>query len=207
MLRTSLAVAVAVLHLSGCREACKNDSLIEFRSPMGTRKVVVFRRACGATTSFSTQASLLAAGERLPNEAGNVLVIDDDHGRVAVNRKEMVPIYVNFASESRLQLAYPAGARVFSQVGSRDGVAVQFDRLDKTAASGSRRYGPICTDAADCLDGQECAKWGSFAGPGPGSTCEIPCALSIACPEGLKCLRLADWGPRSSMGGVCLRRE
>jgi hypothetical protein len=59
---------------------CGNEILSEFVSPDNSKKVVVFQRDCGATTAFSTQASVLAITEKLPDEGGNVFSADTNHG-------------------------------------------------------------------------------------------------------------------------------
>jgi hypothetical protein len=60
---------------------CANDLLTEIPSPDGALKAVVFQRDCGATTSFSTQISILWTNRPLPNETGNLFVADTDHGK------------------------------------------------------------------------------------------------------------------------------
>jgi hypothetical protein len=64
-------------HLAGCG----NDLVKDVRSPNGKTKAVLFERDCGATTSASTQVSLLPSNESLPNEIGNVFVAGKDDGR------------------------------------------------------------------------------------------------------------------------------
>jgi len=96
---------------------------------MGTRKVVVFQRSCGATTGFSTQASLLAGNAGLPEESGNLLSIDDDHGKVPLDGNGKIEVRVAFANESTVTLAYPSRARVFTLVASRDAVVIRHERL------------------------------------------------------------------------------
>jgi hypothetical protein len=59
---------------------CANEVLQTGLSPDGRLKAVVFERDCGATTDFSTQVSVLPAGEKLPNDGGNVFTADCDHG-------------------------------------------------------------------------------------------------------------------------------
>jgi len=59
---------------------CGNELLAQYPSPNGLEELVVFQRDCGATTGFSTQASLLSAGKALRNEPGNVFVADTDQG-------------------------------------------------------------------------------------------------------------------------------
>jgi hypothetical protein len=56
---------------------CGNTVISEHRSADGTWKVVVFERDCGATTHFSTQASLLRAHASLPDDSGNLIIVDD----------------------------------------------------------------------------------------------------------------------------------
>lgn len=58
---------------------CENAVKSEVVSPDGNLKAVVFCRDCGATTDFSTQVSVLNAGDSLPNWAGNVYTIDNAH--------------------------------------------------------------------------------------------------------------------------------
>lgn len=57
---------------------CGNDSIVEFVSPNGQFKAVIFRRSCGATTGFSTQVSVIPAKRDLPNEGGNVFVTKNE---------------------------------------------------------------------------------------------------------------------------------
>lgn len=59
--------------LSGCG-VCGNTISQTVLSPDGQLKAVVFQRECGATTGFSTQISVLAADETLPDWGGNVFV-------------------------------------------------------------------------------------------------------------------------------------
>lgn len=74
----AILVAPYVLLMSALEPVCGNDLAQEFPSPTGALKAVVFRRDCGATTSFTMNVSILPAGQALPNDAGNVFVKDDD---------------------------------------------------------------------------------------------------------------------------------
>lgn len=67
-----------VLLMTALEPSCGNDLAKEFPCPNGRLKAVVFRRDCGATTSFTMNVSILPAAKALPNEAGNVFVKDDD---------------------------------------------------------------------------------------------------------------------------------
>src|SRR3990167_7849007 len=62
-------------------DSCRNQILGETPSPDGSLNLVIFERDCGATTGFSTQATVLAAGAALPHSGGAVFfVTDDNHG-------------------------------------------------------------------------------------------------------------------------------
>jgi hypothetical protein len=125
VIRLSAVLVVALL--SGCSDLCGNDSFLKFKSPLGTRKVVVFRRNCGATTAFSTQASLLTANADEPKSGGNILVLDDDHGKVPVGPSGRLEVSVTFADDSTVTLRYPARARVFTRISNRDGATIHFE--------------------------------------------------------------------------------
>lgn len=79
MKRRSISYLVSVLAvaLTSC-SLCGNDLMKEELSPDGTLKAVIFNRDCGATTSFSTNVSVISSNADLPNEAGNALVMDED---------------------------------------------------------------------------------------------------------------------------------
>jgi len=121
-------IGVLALLAAGCRDPCDNESFKEFKSPSAKWKVVVFQRSCGATTDFSTQASLLRADEPTPRKAGNLLAIDSNHGAVAVDSNNLIDVNVAFQGDSSVTLAYPAKSRVFVAADNVDGVAVRQER-------------------------------------------------------------------------------
>ena len=100
---------------------CGNDLLAEVPSPSGTRKAVVFQRDCGATSGFSTQVSVLPAGEKLPNDGGNVFVADTDHGGAPSGPGGGPVVEAVWTHEDRLLIRHHRMARVFrseARVGS-----------------------------------------------------------------------------------------
>jgi len=131
MVRSGAVLAVVAVLLGGCPDLCADESFLEFRSPRGTRKVVLFRRDCGATTAFSTQASLLAANADRPKGRGNILILDDDHGLVPVDPSGRLDVSVTFADDSTVTLGYPARARVFTRISNLDGATIHFEPLGK----------------------------------------------------------------------------
>jgi hypothetical protein len=55
-------------------------------------------RSCGATTGFSTQASLLKSDQALPTMAGNLYIADNNHG--------VAPAGPGAPIEDRIRLTY-----------------------------------------------------------------------------------------------------
>lgn len=81
-----LALASTATASCGCLGSmCANTLVQRVQSPDGGLEAVLFERSCGATTDFSTQVSVIRAGEELANKGGNVLVAgcDDDQDRRA----------------------------------------------------------------------------------------------------------------------------
>ena len=116
-----LLVAGSALALWAFGEAmCGNEVMAEYPSPGNQHRVVVFQRDCGATTGFSTQASLLEADEALGNEGGNLFVSDTNHGAAPA-------VSVVWMGERALVLRHHAAARVFKSVPKRDGVRISYE--------------------------------------------------------------------------------
>ncbi len=70
----------------GVLDPCGNDVRATFPSPDRQYRAVVFRRSCGATTSFTTHVAVLPKDVELwtepalfrPTSPGNALVLDQD---------------------------------------------------------------------------------------------------------------------------------
>ena len=110
-------------------DLCGNRVLAEAVSPDQRLKAVVFQRDCGATTGFSTQVSVIAATDALPNASGNLFSADSNRGAVPVSAAGRPVVQVRWASGRALVLAHHAGARVFTQKDSVSGVAVAYEQL------------------------------------------------------------------------------
>lgn len=93
--------ASTLLSLMSCgiESECENNIIGEFASPDGSKRIVLFSRDCGATTGFNTQAMLLKSGETLPDEAGNVFIIDQ--GSATVSWKDDSTVIVTFSGGPR----------------------------------------------------------------------------------------------------------
>ncbi len=116
-------LAVSLLWLSSCRDGCVNDVLSESLSPDGSKRAVLFLRDCGATTDFSWQVSILGSKETLPNDPGNVIVLDSDHGAVHEMKVE-----VQWKGSDNLIVSYSDRARIFHQLTMMRGVRISYEK-------------------------------------------------------------------------------
>jgi hypothetical protein len=76
----NVALLMVILITSGCslmpafadKSICRSETFQEVYSPNNEYKVVVYQRACGATTGFRTHISVLKSSAELGNQMGNV---------------------------------------------------------------------------------------------------------------------------------------
>jgi hypothetical protein len=125
------AVGVGVV-LAGRRlleSPCANELVSEVVSPDGVRKVVVFRRDCGATTAASIQASVLAADASLPATSGNLFVAD---ARVPVAAAGGPGLDVSWTSPLEVVVRHDPRARVFKSAEHVEDVRASYGDLSST---------------------------------------------------------------------------
>jgi len=80
----------------------------------GTKyKVVVFQRDCGATTGFSTQASILDRSSQLKNNGGNIFAADTNHGAAPSGPGGGPALRVKVFGPQKIELSYHKNTRVF----------------------------------------------------------------------------------------------
>lgn len=92
---------------------CANELVQRVPSPDKKLEAVVFQRNCGATTDFTTQVSVLPAGQPVPGGAGNVWIADSDKGRARTGPGGGPDVDVVWQDNNHLQLRHDARARVF----------------------------------------------------------------------------------------------
>lgn len=123
-------------------DLCGNSLLGEYPSPDRARKLVVFQRDCGATTGFSTQASLVRVGAGLANEIGNVFVSDTNHGAAPSGPGGGPYLGVLWQSPTIVQLSYHPATRVSKSETKLDGVSISYvvdqDAAQQTVAADRR---------------------------------------------------------------------
>ncbi len=121
----SLALALSAVLLSSCN-LCGNQTVAEYLSPDGTRKVVVYERDCGATTDFSTQASLVATGTGTPSGIGDLFVAHSNHAAAPDGPGGGPELRVRWIDATHVELSYHAYARVSRSEASRGGVRISY---------------------------------------------------------------------------------
>lgn len=115
MHRHILVVTFGLTLLGGCGAVCENEISQTIASPSGRMKAVVFNRVCDATVGFNTQVSLIPATARLPNDGGNVLVVDDT-----------VRLKVEWESDVAVRITGRLDTQIFKQEASVSGVQVAY---------------------------------------------------------------------------------
>lgn len=108
--------------LAGCGDMslCSNTIYGEKYSPDRENKAVIFDRGCGASTGFSTQISILPIDDELPNESGNILIID--------GHPESHNLKVTWASSAELDILNLGSQEVFQRVSSLNGIKVRYGK-------------------------------------------------------------------------------
>jgi hypothetical protein len=123
-------------------DMCANEIISEYPSPDGDKQVVVFQRNCGATTGFSTQASILENSQVLENESGNVFTSDTDHGAAPSGPGGGPALAVEWKSENSVLLSFHPKVRVFKRESEVEGVRVSYLDSGNSAQPGVPREAP-----------------------------------------------------------------
>ena len=122
----AISVFFGAVALPGAASSCANSPLFELLSPNGEFKAVAFSRDCGATTSFSTQVSLLGPNDVLPKEGGNLFAADTNHNSAPSGPGGGPVVRLAWAGPSVLRVERHPLARVFLSRPSLNGVQVEY---------------------------------------------------------------------------------
>jgi len=117
------AVALWLMIGAAMDGMCGNTPIAEYPSPDLSQRIVVFERSCGATTGFSTQASLLPSGVALLNEGGNLFIASS--GVAPAGPGGGPELQVSWLSDKALVLARHPGAEVRRAAAELNGVTVK----------------------------------------------------------------------------------
>lgn len=88
----------------------------------------MFQRDCGATTGFSTQISIIDAGDKLSG-MGNTFRADDDHGAAQAGNWGGPWAEIKWLSSDRLLVRYDGKSRLYEQDDHVSGVAVVYQAV------------------------------------------------------------------------------
>jgi len=124
-MRRMLLAVVGTLLAGGCSNACRNDVVAIATAPGGKHQVAMYSRDCGATTGYSTQVSILDAGDE-PTGAGNAFVAD---GGTVATAWGGPWTEVAWLGSDRLLIRYDSRARIVQQPKRVDGVAISYQAV------------------------------------------------------------------------------
>ena len=127
MLRAGI-FAVALIALSGCSDGCKNSRVSRVDAPDGLNSAVMFQRDCGATTSFTTQISVVRRGSE-PTGGGNTFRADADHGAAARGDWGGPWAEMRWLAPDHLLIRYAVKSRLFEQRAEVAGVKISYQEL------------------------------------------------------------------------------
>ena len=111
----TLLFAALSTQVAGCDSLCANKEVQRITSPSGAWTAVAFTRDCGATTGTSSQVSILTSGASLPDEPGNVLVLEAS-----------VPIRLSWSASEELVVAGSRHVKRFKEEARVSGVQVVY---------------------------------------------------------------------------------
>jgi hypothetical protein len=107
-------------------DMCGNEPVAEYPSPDRTMKVLVFQRDCGATTGFSTQASLVSAAGKMPTDGGNLFIAGTDHGVSPAGSWGGPTVAVRWEGSHNIVVEHDERARVFKAESRIGDIAIRY---------------------------------------------------------------------------------
>lgn len=122
-LRTAILAASV---LSSACDLCANDVLNRVRAPDNSMEVVVFQRDCGATTGFSTQASIGDVNAGTGNRPGNIFIATTDKGAAPSGLGGGPELKVQWLDSKTVQLAHHKKAAVVKAETSYAGFRIHY---------------------------------------------------------------------------------
>lgn len=123
--RRPALLLILLVPLSGCG-LCANTVLDRYRAPDHSIEVVVFERNCGATTDFSTQASIGEINAGTGNQGGNIFIADTNRGAAPAGKGGGPELRVRWIDTRTIELAHHRAARVFEARSEHGGIKIRY---------------------------------------------------------------------------------
>ncbi len=123
---TSIFIGGLYLFIQSLPDMCNNVVLAQYLSPNNKLKAVTFQRDCGATTSFSTQVSIISSTDALKNESGNIFIADTNHDAAPIGQGGGPEVQINWLSDSHLQIQKHNLARIFRAETKYEGIKIEY---------------------------------------------------------------------------------
>ena len=125
-----LIPTTALLALTACSDICANNLVTRVEAPDGRHSATMFQRDCGATTGFSTQISVLSAGDKMAG-GGNAFRADDDHGVAVVGAWGGPWAETKWLSNEHLLIRYAGRSRIFEQDDQVSDVRISYEPVGR----------------------------------------------------------------------------
>lgn len=136
----ALLIAAVLLVWQLAEGLCDNTLIAEYPSPGGAHRVIVFQRSCGATTGFSTQASLLDADEDQESGSGNLFIADTNHGAAPSGPGGGPDMSVVWKDDTSLVLLHHPDAHVSRQARRIDGIRISYGQKSQWSEAVANRH-------------------------------------------------------------------
>jgi hypothetical protein len=112
-----IGVATALFMRFVPRTSCRNEVVAEQAADGGAAlRAVVFRRDCGPKAPITTNVSVLAARNSLPDDVGNALILNGPH-----------EVAVRWTDATHLVVGYPRDAGDALEAGAVRGIEVSLE--------------------------------------------------------------------------------
>jgi hypothetical protein len=118
-------VVISGLLTSSCG-LCANDLLERVRAPDNSVEVVVFQRDCGATTGFSTQASIGEIDAGTGNRAGDIFIATTNNGAAPVGKGGGPELRVRWLDARTIELVHHGKAWISKASTSHGGLTIRY---------------------------------------------------------------------------------
>ena len=122
---SSIALLAALSGSAGC-DLCGNEVLARHPAPDNSVEVVVFQRSCGATTGFSTQASIQELNAGSTNGPGDIFAATTDRGATPPGKGGGPELRVRWIDDRTLELAHHKRASVSYGRTSFRGITIRY---------------------------------------------------------------------------------